>query len=195
MDHDVGHYLGGDFRGEYLDRFVSAEPKPNMPLYHLVGALDPIFDSDIGRRIGDGLPETLSEWILADGLTHIKIKLNGDNMDWDVSRMQAVERAASAARRGVARWFFRTSMNGARTCVTCLSACAAQSTLRRCSTASTSAAHGAEFEVGPAATCKAAKSSRWSSTNRWWIMKACWQPNWATPASRSRRARARATPC
>jgi len=113
MDHDVGHYLGPEFRGEYLDRYVSAEPKPSLPLYHLVGALDPIFDSDIGRRIGDGLPETLSEWILADGLTHIKIKLNGDNLDWDVGRMQAVERAAAAAqqRRGVARWFYSLDFN------------------------------------------------------------------------------------
>ncbi|MDP2998802.1 MAG: mandelate racemase/muconate lactonizing enzyme family protein [Bryobacterales bacterium] len=113
MDHDVGHYLGGEFRGEYLDRYVSAEPKPSLPLYHLVGALDPIFDSDIGRRVGDGLPETLAEWILADGLTHIKIKLNGDDPDWDVGRMQAVERAASEAQacRGVARWFYSLDFN------------------------------------------------------------------------------------
>ena len=30
-----------------------------MPLYHLVGALDPLADSDINQRLDDGLPETL----------------------------------------------------------------------------------------------------------------------------------------
>ncbi len=30
-----------------------------MPLYHLVGALDPLTDADIPSRIDDGLPETL----------------------------------------------------------------------------------------------------------------------------------------
>ena len=49
-----------EFTGEHLDRYVLADPRPRMPLYHLVGALDPL---DRGRRstarIGDGLPETL----------------------------------------------------------------------------------------------------------------------------------------
>ena len=58
-----------------------------MPLYHLVGALDPLEEKDITKRINDGLPETLGEWIRADGLTHLKIKLNGDNLDWDVGRV------------------------------------------------------------------------------------------------------------
>jgi hypothetical protein len=34
-----------------------------MPLYHLVCAVDPIFESDIKGRVNDGLPETLPEWI------------------------------------------------------------------------------------------------------------------------------------
>ena len=59
-----------------------------MPLYHLVGALDPLTDADIASRIDDGLPETLAEWIAADGLTHLKIKLNGDDLAWDVDRVR-----------------------------------------------------------------------------------------------------------
>ena len=62
-----------------------------MPLYHLIGALDPLTDSDIETRIDDGLPETLPEWIAADGLTHLKIKLNGEDLDWDVARVLAIE--------------------------------------------------------------------------------------------------------
>src|SRR5262249_3935020 len=68
MTHDLSRYLGAEFKGEYLDRYIHKEPRPRMPLYHLVGALDPIEDSDIRERIGDGLSETLREWIAADGL-------------------------------------------------------------------------------------------------------------------------------
>src|SRR2546428_730445 len=43
-----------------------------------ISAIDPIDESDITRRINDGLPETLPEWIRYNCLTHLKIKLNGD---------------------------------------------------------------------------------------------------------------------
>ena len=60
-----------------------------MPLYHLVGALDPLTAADVAKPVGDGLPETLGEWIALDGLTHLKIKLNGDDLAWDVERVAA----------------------------------------------------------------------------------------------------------
>jgi hypothetical protein len=78
-------------------RYVHAKPKSWIHRYHFVGALDPIFDADIIDRVGDGLPETLCEWELAEGLTHIKAKLNGDDLNWDVQRLIAVDRAVSAA--------------------------------------------------------------------------------------------------
>jgi L-alanine-DL-glutamate epimerase-like enolase superfamily enzyme len=98
MNHDVGYFLGDTFRGESLERYVSKTPKPTMPLYHLVGALDPLEEKDIVKRVNDGLPETLGEWIRADGLTHLKIKLNGDNLNWDVERVLGVDRVAGASR-------------------------------------------------------------------------------------------------
>jgi L-alanine-DL-glutamate epimerase-like enolase superfamily enzyme len=84
-----------------------------MPLYHLVGALDPLTDADVSHRIGDGLPETLPEWIAADGLTHLKIKLNGDDLAWDVDRVVAVEKVAAEAqrRRGCAAWCYSADFN------------------------------------------------------------------------------------
>jgi len=94
---DLGRYLGGEFRGLYLDQFVSSKPKPRMPLYHLVGALDPITRADVAKPVGDGLPETLPEWIAYNGLTHLKIKLNGDNKDWDRDRILAVDRVSANA--------------------------------------------------------------------------------------------------
>jgi L-alanine-DL-glutamate epimerase-like enolase superfamily enzyme len=113
MTHDLGHYLGADFRGETLDRYVRSAPQPRMPMYHLVGALDPLDDGDITKRIGDGLPETLAEWIRANGLTHIKIKLNGDDLRWDVERVVRVERIAALAQRqrGVERWCYSLDFN------------------------------------------------------------------------------------
>jgi L-alanine-DL-glutamate epimerase-like enolase superfamily enzyme len=113
LAHDLAHYLGPEFRGEYLDRYVLKDPKPRLPLYHLVGAVDPIVEADIKQRVGDGLPETLPEWINYNGLTHLKIKLNGDDLAWDVERVLRVERAAAEtqARRGVARWFYSLDFN------------------------------------------------------------------------------------
>ncbi len=113
MTHDLAHYLNDDFQGEYLDRYTSRQPRPRMPLYHLVGALDPLTDADIDRRIDDGLPETLPEWISADGLTHLKIKLNGDDLAWDVDRVGSVDRVASGtqAARGVENWAYSLDFN------------------------------------------------------------------------------------
>lgn len=113
MSHDLGHYLGKDFQGETLERYVRKDPLPRMPLYHLIGALDPLEDKDIARRIGDGLPETLPEWILHDGLTHLKIKLNGENLSWDVERVVNVDRVAETTqrRRGAAHWFYSLDFN------------------------------------------------------------------------------------
>jgi L-alanine-DL-glutamate epimerase-like enolase superfamily enzyme len=113
MTHELGHYLGSEFQGETLDRYIAREPQPRMPLYHLVGALDPIEDSDFRQRIGDGLPEALPEWIRYNGLTHIKIKLNGDDLAWDVDRVVRVDRVAAETQRqrGVNRWVYSLDFN------------------------------------------------------------------------------------
>ncbi|HZN34515.1 MAG TPA: enolase C-terminal domain-like protein [Pirellulaceae bacterium] len=111
--HDLAHYLTPEFAGEYLDRYTLRHPKEKMPLYHLVGALDPLVDSDINQRLNDSLPETLGEWILMDGLTHLKIKLNGDDLPWDVERVVGVERVAAQtqASAGVTSWNYSLDFN------------------------------------------------------------------------------------
>lgn len=113
VHHDLAEYLNDDFAGEYLDRYTSRAPQPRMPLYHLVGALDPLTEGDLAERIGDGLPETLAEWIVADGLTHLKIKLNGDDLAWDVGRVADVERVAAPAQaaRGANAWHYSLDFN------------------------------------------------------------------------------------
>lgn len=110
---DLAAFLDDDFRGEWLDQYTLRQPKPRMPLYHLVGALDPLTTADIERPIGDGLPETLGDWITADGLTHLKIKLAGDDLEWDVERVCRVEAAALAAQtpRGCGQWNYSVDFN------------------------------------------------------------------------------------
>jgi len=113
MPNDLSHYLGPEFKGERLSSYVLPDPKPHMPLYHLVGAVDPILEEDIKSRLNDGLPETLPEWINYNGLTHIKIKLNGDNLDWDVNRVVRVDQvsAETQKKRGVERWVYSLDFN------------------------------------------------------------------------------------
>ncbi|MEZ6047348.1 MAG: enolase C-terminal domain-like protein [Planctomycetaceae bacterium] len=113
MNDDLSEYLDENFAGEYLDQYTLREPKQTMPLYHLVGALDPLTDGDIENRINDGLPETLGEWIKADGLTHLKIKLAGDDLEWDVNRVISIDRVASEvnAARGCTEWFYSCDFN------------------------------------------------------------------------------------
>lgn len=113
VNSDLQPYLGDEFAGEYLDRYTSRSPKKRLPLYHLVGALDPLTSGDVAEPVGDGLPETLGQWIQADGLTHLKIKLAGDDLAWDVERVVAVERAAceAQAERGCAEWNYSLDFN------------------------------------------------------------------------------------
>ena len=113
MPHDLSHYLGADFKGEYLDQYVHLEPLPRMPLYHLIGALDPLTDDDLETRLDDGHPETLSEWINLNGLTHLKVKLNGDDLDWDVNRLASIEEvcAETQRQRGVEVWNYSLDFN------------------------------------------------------------------------------------
>jgi L-alanine-DL-glutamate epimerase-like enolase superfamily enzyme len=113
MTHDLSHYLGADFKGEFLERYVKKTPSPRTPLFHSVGAGDPITDSDIQQRLNDGLPETLPEWIRYNGLIRIKIKLNGENLEGDLERTLKIDRVTEEAQKslGVKEWFYCLDFN------------------------------------------------------------------------------------
>lgn len=113
MNYDLSEYLDEQFKGEYLDKYTLREPKQHMPLYHLVGAMDPLTEADISKKVGDNLPETLADWIIYNGLTHMKIKLAGDDFGWDVNRVLAIDKVASEvqARRGCTSWFYSLDFN------------------------------------------------------------------------------------
>jgi len=113
LPHDLSRYLGPEYKGLRLDQFISTKPKAGLPLYHSVGASDPLTPAEVKHHIDDGLPETLSQWIEHDGVSHLKIKLNGDDLRSDVSRVLEIDQVTTEtqAKRRVATWFYSLDFN------------------------------------------------------------------------------------
>ncbi len=113
MTRDLSADLGPSFKGEYIDRYVPSKPAARMPVFHSVGASDPLETPDVKTRIEDGLPNTLEEWIPRDGLIRLKIKLNGGNLDADFERVVRIDRVVNRARaaRGVTAWKYSLDFN------------------------------------------------------------------------------------
>jgi L-alanine-DL-glutamate epimerase-like enolase superfamily enzyme len=113
MTGDLSRDLGPKFKGEYPDRYLLKAPQATMPVFHSVGASDPIEPSDVKQRVDDGLPNTLEEWIRRDGLMRFKIKLNGGNLPADFERVVRIDRVVSRVlpERGVRDWKYLLDFN------------------------------------------------------------------------------------
>ena len=96
LTNDLSHYLSPqdgdvDFHGRYPSDYLVAEAPAHLPVWHLVGGLDPIEKSDCsGNEPVDGYPVTLRDWITSDGLDCLKIKLRGNDLEWDYERIVRV---------------------------------------------------------------------------------------------------------
>jgi L-alanine-DL-glutamate epimerase-like enolase superfamily enzyme len=96
MNRDLSHYLtseegGEDFAGKFPEDFLVDVAPDYLPVWHLVGGLDPLEESDCkGDEPNDGYPVTLREWIERDGLTCLKIKLRGTDAGWDYERLTRI---------------------------------------------------------------------------------------------------------
>jgi len=112
VGHDLSRYLGSEFAGESLQDTVRLRPADSVPLFHSVGGSDPLSaaEADAAGVPCDGLPRTLAEWIAFNGLWNIKIKLQGESLDWDIDRTLAVDRIARETRRDVA-WRYCVDFN------------------------------------------------------------------------------------
>lgn len=110
MGYDLSRYLNDDFKGESLASYVQAKPRDWIWMFHSVGGLDALVDSDVTERLNDGMPETLGEWIKRDQLQRIKIKLQGENLEWDIARTVAIDRVAREARPDV-EWKYCSDFN------------------------------------------------------------------------------------
>jgi len=100
VGHDLSRYLGEEFRSVDLREVVRPRPADSVPLFHSVGGSDPLTaaEADAAAVPDDGLPRTLAEWITFNGLWNIKIKLQGESLDWDVDRTLSVDRIARQSR-------------------------------------------------------------------------------------------------
>jgi L-alanine-DL-glutamate epimerase-like enolase superfamily enzyme len=113
MTHDLSRYLGSEFKGDRLDRYLLRAARARIPLFHSVGGLDPLEAKDVDKPVADGLPETLPEWIDRNGLVRIKIKLSGEDLRGDVERTLRIDRVTTEAqaRRGATDWKYCLDFN------------------------------------------------------------------------------------
>lgn len=113
MNRDLAHYLAPQFKDEYPSQYLLRAPKPWLWCNHSVGAADAIEAADVKKRLHDGLPQALAEWIVADGLTHLKIKLDGNNLERDVGRVLHIDRVTAEVETGrrVRQWYYSLDFN------------------------------------------------------------------------------------
>ncbi len=79
------------FSNRFLTEFIAHQPKQQLPAWHLVGGVDPLTEADLtGHEPHDGYPVLLADWIRRDGLKCLKIKLRGNDRDWDYNRVVRV---------------------------------------------------------------------------------------------------------
>jgi L-alanine-DL-glutamate epimerase-like enolase superfamily enzyme len=101
MNRDLGAFLVPasashiSFSGNFPNHYLLSKAKQTLPAWHLVGGHDLLSDSDReGLEPQDGYPVVLDEWIERDGLTCLKVKLRGDNSEWDYDRLVRVGQIA-----------------------------------------------------------------------------------------------------
>jgi len=87
-----------ELKGRTLAQALPQRALGRVAIRHTIGMLDPITDADMtpDMRTGDGLPETLEEYIRADQLRFLKIKLAG-NVEADCARLTAIAGAMARA--------------------------------------------------------------------------------------------------
>ena len=96
LSQDLAHFMDGDgqFAGQTPAEFLRPRQE-RLPVWHLVGGLDPLEACDLtGDEPDDGYPVLLRDWIRADGLDCLKIKLCGTDAAWDFERLVRIGKIA-----------------------------------------------------------------------------------------------------
>ena len=96
MNRDLYSYYGEEsFRGLYPEDFFVKKVPDRLPVWHLVGGKDLLDEAELtGTEPNDGYPVLLDDWITADGLFCLKVKLRGNDEIWDYRRLVHVGRIA-----------------------------------------------------------------------------------------------------
>jgi L-alanine-DL-glutamate epimerase-like enolase superfamily enzyme len=94
LDWDLAHVAGQEFTGRYPADYLRAQPVNRVPIAHTVGAVDPITSDDAI----EGTIPPLTDWIDHDAPYAFKVKLKGQDLDWDVERLASVHSIAASKR-------------------------------------------------------------------------------------------------
>jgi L-alanine-DL-glutamate epimerase-like enolase superfamily enzyme len=101
LNRDLAAYLEpaagstARFAGLYPHDFLLKQTPARLPVWHLVGGVDPLAAEDVaGPRPSDNYPFLLRDWIERDGLRCLKIKLRGDDAAWDYDRLLRIGKIA-----------------------------------------------------------------------------------------------------
>ncbi|MCW4020912.1 MAG: hypothetical protein NWF14_06770 [Candidatus Bathyarchaeota archaeon] len=114
MEHDLSFYLGDEFRDRYISDYIRPEYARELPVFHLVGALDKLTRGEIDPSDPrDGLPVCLEDWIERDDVFCLKVKLSGTDIEWDVTRTKAVAEVAKETleKKGREEFYLSTDAN------------------------------------------------------------------------------------
>ncbi len=92
MNRSLADYLEPatdvSFEGQYPIDYLNLDGPQQLPAWHLVGGVDPLEKDDLtGNEPDDGHPILLADWIKTDGLNCLKIKLRGNDSEWDYARV------------------------------------------------------------------------------------------------------------
>ena len=101
LNSDLAHFLepaktgGVSFAGLYPEDFLEKPRREALAAWHLVGGKDPVDESELtGAEPADGYPVLLRDWIRRDGLKCLKVKLRGNDAEWDYARLTRVGQIA-----------------------------------------------------------------------------------------------------
>ena len=115
MNYDLSQWCGPKFLDKYPGDYLHPFFKPRLPIFHLVGGMDKLTVSEItAQDPQDGLPVSLDQWIERDGLRCFKVKLRGNDNDWDVERTARIAEVVTEthARLGITdRFYLSTDSN------------------------------------------------------------------------------------
>lgn len=115
MEMDLAHWLGAGYAGKYPGDYLHESYKPVLPIFHLVGGMDKLTRGEVtDSDPQDGLPVSLEEWIERDGVRCFKVKLRGNDNDWDVERTATIAEVVQATyqRLGITdRFYLSTDSN------------------------------------------------------------------------------------
>jgi len=97
MNRDLSSFLQPasgaqvSFKGKFPADFLVPHRPERLAAWHLIGGLDSLDETELtGTEPSDGYPVTLEQWIERDGLKCLKVKLRGNDAEWDYQRLVKV---------------------------------------------------------------------------------------------------------